>query len=216
VILSAAAQRAGLSVLPLEEWWQRLHDPASLKLAGFPAGPRPRHFGNRESSGCPSSLELVHKWLTDRDMFRRAQDLQSINVENEVPLVQALQAYVRSVIGFRGIIVEMNPSSNLLIGHLGDLTSHPLWRLCPPAGIATDAPAVRVCIGSDDPITFATGLPEEYQLLADAMTDAGVAAPDIDAWLNAARKSGLVSRFTVPRSSEALTSPMRIVTHPAP
>ena len=68
---------------------------------------------------------------------------------------------------------------------------------------------MRVCIGSDDPITFATSLPEEYQLLADALTEAGVAAPAVDAWLDAAREAGLKSRFTVPRSGEDLMTPMR-------
>ena len=207
-----------LDLLPmkLEEWWQHLHDPKILKHVGFPDGPPPRNLDVSAYAEQPSSLKLVYKWLTDRTVFRRAQELQSINVESEIPLLQAVQDYVRNVIRSRGIYVEINPSSNLLIGHLGDLNSHPLWRLCPPPGTNIDGPAVRVCIGSDDPITFATKLTEEYQLLADALSDAGVPASDIDAWLDAARKSGLTSRFTVPRSNRALTNPMRIGTYPGP
>ncbi|PZN83267.1 MAG: hypothetical protein DM484_04755, partial [Candidatus Methylumidiphilus alinenensis] len=152
--------------------------------------------------------DWVYRWLTDSALFRRAQELESINVEREIPLVTALQAHVRKVVGSRGIAVEINPSSNLLIGNLGDLTSHPLWRLCPPAGMVSDAPGVRVCIGSDDPITFATSLPEEYQLLADALTEAGIAGPDVDAWLEAARQCGLTTKFTVPRLAGQLDKPM--------
>jgi hypothetical protein len=196
----------------LSQWWKRLHDIDGLRAAGFPDGPHPRlqgDGGNRRD-GVLSPLTLVHKWLTDRALFQRAQELETIDVGREVPLVTALQTHVRRVIGARGIAVEINPSSNLLIGHLGDLTSHPLWRLCPPAGVNSDAPRVRVCIGSDDPITFAACLPEEYQLLADALTGAGIAGPDVDAWLEAARQCGLTTRFTVPRSSgKQLTSPMR-------
>jgi hypothetical protein len=194
----------------LERWWEGLHQVRTLKAVGFPDGPRPRRqnaAGGRNGSD-PSPLDLVYRWLTDRALFERAQELEPIDVEREVPLVMALQAHVRGVIGSRGIAVEINPSSNLLIGHLGDLASHPLWRLCPPPRVVSDAPGVRVCIGSDDPVTFATSLPEEYQLLADALTGAGVAGPDVDAWLEAARNCGLATRFTVSRSTASLKTPM--------
>jgi len=187
-----------------DQWWTLLHSSDGLRAVGFPDGPRPRALGN--AGLCPQNW--VYRWLTDRALFQRAQALESVDVSREIPLVIALQAHVRQVIGSRGIAVEINPSSNLLIGHLGDLTSHPLWRLCPPAGVSNDAPGVRVCIGSDDPITFATSLPEEYQLLADTLAGAGVAGPDVDAWLEAARQCGLANRFTVPRSGLSLTSPL--------
>ncbi|TAN67306.1 MAG: hypothetical protein EPN17_11385 [Methylobacter sp.] len=199
-----------ISVENLNLWYECLYDTDSLRQVGFPDGPRPRVCDN------DSTLNLVHQWLTNRSLFRRAQELETINIEREMPLIIALQAHVRKIIGMRGIVVEINPSSNLLIGHLGDLTSHPLWRLCPPAGITSDAPSVRVCIGSDDPITFATSLPEEYQLLADALTEAGIAGPAVDAWLEAARECGLTTRFTVPRSKKDLAKPMCANTLPSP
>ena len=205
----------GRPLLPheLEEWWTALHDQNYLRAARFPDGPS-RRFSDLSDSSSPQrrSLAMVSRWLTDRSLIRRSQELLDIELEREVPLTAAVQAHVRGRLSSYGIVVEINPSSNLLIGHLGDLTSHPLWRLCPPAiprTEAPDAPAVRVCIGSDDPITFATSLPEEYQLLADALTEAGVAAPAVDAWLDAAREAGLKSRFTVPRSGEDLMTPMR-------
>ena len=76
---------------------------------------------------------------------------------------------------------------------------------------------MRMCIGSNDPITFATRLPEEYQLLADAMTEARLAMHQVDAWLERARAAGMNTRFTVPRSPVAsLTSPMRLQRLPLP
>jgi hypothetical protein len=198
------------SAATLNQWWERLHTTEGLRAAGFPDGPRPRtgNGGTDSSESGRMARELVYRWLTDCALFRRAQTLETIDAGREAPLVTALQAHVRKVIGSRGIAVEINPSSNLLIGHLGDLTSHPLWRLCPPAGIAGDVPGVRVCIGSDDPITFATSLPEEYQLLADALVGAGVAGPDADAWLEAARHCGLTTKFTTPRSTAELDRPI--------
>ncbi len=99
----------------------------------------------------------------------------------------------------------MNPSSNLLIAHLGALANHPLWRLKPPAG-PPQQDEVRVCIGSDDPITFATRLPEEYQLLHDALIEGGLSAAEAGGWLNSVRETGLFCRFTQPRSEHALMS----------
>jgi hypothetical protein len=191
----------------LDQCWDGLHDARALRAAGFPHGPGPRRQRIGGTVGSPDWLDLVYRWLTDRALFARAQAPVPVDVAREAPLAVALQAHVRGVLGAHGIAVEINPSSNLLIGHLGDLASHPLWRLCPPPGVASDAPGVRVCIGSDDPITFATSLPEEYQLLADALAGAGVGAPDADAWLEAARQCGLATRFTVPRSGLPLTIP---------
>ena len=132
----------------------------------------------------------------------------------EVPLVRALQVSVQSLLAGRGVVVEINPSSNLLIGDLGDLEHHPLWRLCPPPGYEKDAPPLRLCIGSDDPVTFATRLPEEYQLLHDAMVEGGVSVRDADAWLDTLRANGLSARFTVPRSARDLRSPMFLSSFP--
>lgn len=202
-----------LSADQLQTWWDALHDAGLRKIVGFPDGPyAPVPLDEQEAL----RRELVYRWLTDRMVHDRAQQLKKIEIEPEVPLVTALQEHVRGEIASRGIVVEINPSSNLLIGHLGDLTSHPLWRLCPPAGMATTAPPVRVCIGSDDPITFATTLPEEYQLLADALAGAGVDGPNVDAWLEAARQCGLASRFTVPASGKDLMGVIGTKTYPPP
>ena len=105
---------------------------------------------------------------------------------------------IRQKLGQRGIAVEVNPSSNLLIGDLSDLTKHPLWRLRPPRS-SGDAPPVSVCIGSDDPLTFATKLPQEYQLLHDALVLAGLSEAEAACWLDETRETGLRNRFTLPR-----------------
>jgi hypothetical protein len=186
----------------LEEWVSALHSTTGLARAGFPSGPPPRTESQTD--------KLVLAWLRNTRVFARSQELEAVDIAAEVALVSALQAHVRKQLALSGIVVEINPSSNLLIGHLGDLTSHPLWRLCPPIEGTGDAPPVSVCIGSDDPITFATSLPDEYQLLADAMVEGGLSMHQVDAWLDRARVAGLTARFTVPRSDQSLTSPAHL------
>ena len=112
-----------------------------------------------------------------------------------------LQGELRRKVGLRGITVEVNPTSNLLIGDLGDLTGHPLWRLRPPRPGSVDIPPVAICIGSDDPVVFGSDLRQEYQCLADAMTLAGLSDEEIRQWLDRTRASGLESRFTLGRDN---------------
>ena len=141
----------------------------------------------------------------DTGVFARSQELVSVPVEREIDLIMELQSMVCADLAQRGVAIEINPASNLLIGNLGDLTKHPLWRICPPVG-RTPEPSLRVCVGSDDPITFATRLPEEYQLLWDALVDAGLSSRDADEWLDRARTTGLAVRFTTSRSRLPLKS----------
>ncbi|MBK8257829.1 MAG: hypothetical protein IPK82_34820 [Polyangiaceae bacterium] len=66
-----------------------------------------------------------------------------------------------------------------------------------PPRITPGLRPVSVCIGSDDPIIFATSLLEEYQILADALTRGGVSDDEARGWINKVRRTGLDTRFTV-------------------
>jgi hypothetical protein len=190
-----------VSINVLSGFVLNLYSTSGLMDAGFPCGKPPDRQRN-------PAEQLTLAWLRDRRVFQRSHALEPIDLGHEASLVQALQNHVRTLFARIGIVVEINPSSNLLIGHLGDLTDHPLWRLCPPGQDHNGSTHVRVCIGSDDPITFATRLPEEYQLLADAMIEGGLSMTQIDTWLDRARAAGMSARFTVRRSPiSALTKP---------
>jgi hypothetical protein len=193
-----------LSINMLSEFVLTLHSTTGLRNAGFPCGKPPDRRRNRAE-------RLVLAWLRNCRVFQRSHALEPVDLGHEASLIQALQDHVRTLFARIGIVVEINPSSNLLIGHLGDLTDHPLWRLCPPGQEHNGSTHVRVCIGSDDPITFATRLPEEYQLLVDAMIEGGLSMTQIDTWLDRARAAGMSARFTVPRSPiPKLTTPHRL------
>ena len=177
------------SAVKLDDFVTALHSTKELSRAGFPTGPASMPVDR--ASG--DSTTLVAAWLRDRQVFERAQILEPVEIVQEVSLVAELQMYVRRLLARSGIVVEINPSSNLLIGHLGDLTHHPLWRLCPPLEHDTQSQHVRVCIGSDDPITFSTRLPDEYQLLADALVEGGLSMHQVDDWLERARAVGMAA-----------------------
>jgi hypothetical protein len=169
-----------------------------LRLAGFPDGPVPP----RPRSGDPAFQRFFRMvdFLTDRAVFLKGRAIEWVDPADEGDSLAALQAGLRADVAGRGITVEVNPTSNLLIGDLHDLTSHPLWRLRPPRDGIDCGPPVSVCIGSDDPLTFGTTLRQEYQLLHDALLLSGFSDEEARRWIDRTRASGLESRFTIPRT----------------
>ena len=109
-----------------------------------------------------------------------------------------LQSALRQRVASKGLCVEINPSSNLLIANLGGLESHPLWRLNSPPHASSETP-IPVCIGSDDPLTFATDLRGEYMLVHDTLVAHEKSYAVTEAWLDQVRATGMKYRFTLPR-----------------
>jgi hypothetical protein len=141
--------------------------------------------------------KLLTDYLTDKDVFRRGQETEWVDPSDEAHALEGIQFHLRSRIASLGIAVEINPTSNLLIGDLSDLQSHPLWRLNPPGPLREGVVRVPVCIGSDDPSVFATNLPNEYSLLRDAIVLNGDSSVDADEWIDRVRECGLRMRFTL-------------------
>ena len=165
-----------------------LHDARALACAGFPDGSR----------RSPGDDGLLRAFLDLPGVFKRGREPVAVDVRAEVETLRDLQQHVRRELSGRDLVVEINPSSNLLIGDLRELERHPLWGLRPPRGVS-DVP-IAVCVGSDDPLTFDTTLPREYQIIFDALRLAGVSADEGVDWLDHARRVGLDARFSVPRS----------------
>ena len=171
-----------------------------LYRVGFPSAPNPYlvEEGDRR-------LRLLVRYLSSDEVFRRGRALIWVETAPEAETLAGLQAQLRRKIGHIGITVEVNPTSNLLIGDLNDLTRHPLWRLRPFRQGQQDAPPVSVCIGSDDPLVFNSSLRQEYQNLCDAMMLAGCSEEEIRVWISRTRESGMESRFTTqPRAHSIL------------
>lgn len=171
-----------------------LCNPYRLRMAGFPDRPPPTaHAVQRDAR-----LRRLVRFLTDAALFDRGRQTMWVDPCEEGETLHRLQAELRTKLSVRGLTVEVNPTSNLLIGDLGDLTTHPLWRMQPPRG-GGDAPPLSICIGSDDPLVFASNLRQEYQFLADALTLAGLSDDEARGWIHNVRSQGLDSRFTEPR-----------------
>lgn len=146
----------------------------------------------------PVVSRLLHQYREDEQVFLRGQEPVDISLDaSEVAALYAVQNALRRGVAHRGLVVEVNPSSNLLIGDLLDLRNHPILRLFPPELQDGGAPPIPIAVGSDDPITFSTWLLREYSLLHEAALSAGYPERIVIEWLERIRRTGLDARFTV-------------------
>jgi len=198
----------------------RLHNEQDLRDEGFPDKPTLRAHNLQQAEQAkkegkePESDErgLLRAYLCDEKVWRRGRIPTTIDLRNtkhEQAALTELQDGLRRKVGRLCLTIEVNPSSNLLIGDLGNFSGHPLWRLRPIVPEDDVAP-LSVCIGSDDPLTFATTLPHEYQLLFDALILMGRSHDEAMRWIDEARNAGMQSRFTLSPDLEQISKGLRI------
>ena len=79
---------------------------------------------------------------------------------------------MREFISRKGISIECNPSSNVLIGTFGSYQDHPILAFN-TMGLSNDnsGTQMHVSINSDDPGVFDTTVSFEYALLARALCE---------------------------------------------
>ena len=171
------------------EFASTLHDVNTLDRLGYPDRDLPSQEPTDEVD------QLIELYLSDGTIFHNARTVEWVESAHEGETLHELQRLVRQRYADLGITIEVNPISNLLVGDLTDLTSHPLWRLAPKWGDQF-GPSLRMCVGSDDPFPFATNLREEYQFLYDSLILAGKSPPEARDWLDLVRQMGWESRFT--------------------
>jgi hypothetical protein len=190
----------------------RLYEERVLRDEGFPDQPEISSARKNASEKPDRSTALLRAYLTEADVWRRGRTpevLELRQAKHEREALSKIQDGLRRKVGRLCLTIEVNPSSNLLIGDLGNFEGHPLWRL-KPVTQTDEVPPLAVCIGSDDPLTFATTLPHEYQLLFDALILSGNSHDVAMKWLNVARKAGMQSRFTLPAGGDQFSKRLRV------
>ncbi len=185
------------------------HDPQVLQRLGFPfaRGPQP----DRASGSATGGLALLQRFLRDADVYLRGQEPIEVRCDGrEKKALLGMQRYLRQELGRLEITVESNPSSNLLIGDTGTFEQIPALRLqpvrpAPSSDAARGSPAeppVLVSLNTDNPLTFASCLADEFAHTYFALIRLGVGAAEALAWLDRAREVGWRSRFTLRQSTD--------------
>jgi hypothetical protein len=97
--------------------------------------------------------EVIDRLQKESATGRRALS-PSIIVDTafDLPIVKAVHGFVHRQVAEMQVAVEINPSSNLLVGGFHKIFEQPVFHLA-------DLPII---IGADDPLTFATTLADDY------------------------------------------------------
>lgn len=106
----------------------------------------------------------------------KGNEVEDIEITQDyVSLIRSVQHALQCELECRGIVIECNPSSNVLIGTFDEYTAHPIFRFH-NSHLETDPNRLRssaqlhVCINTDDLGIFDTSLEFEYALLYNALS----------------------------------------------
>ena len=167
-----------------------LGKPDTLDRIGYPHA-----MASPPSS--PKALRLLWMLLYSRSCWDDANEIVEISTEPDAALLAQIQQSLASSIARWQVTIEVNPSSNLLIGALKQPLDQPMFRLRP---VEPNVPhALPIAISTDDPITFATRLADEYAYAwAGMVVSADVPPTYARQWLDEAADTAWRSRFTLP------------------
>lgn len=150
------------------------------------------------------AIRLYHHYHFNPETKRVGNEVVEYQVSKRyVQAVAHIQRILQGVLAGRGIGIEANPSSNVLIGSFNRYDRHPLV-VFNDRGLfdEPDNPNLFVSINTDDQGVFATCLENEYALMArglEQMTDEGgtprVSGDKIYGWLDHVRRMGLEQSF---------------------
>ncbi len=144
---------------------------------------------------------LLWRYLADVGVFLRGQRATTVLMnDGEIAAIRGLQSWLRSQIATMAITVESNPSSNIHIGDMEHMATHPALVLQPLHDAAASS-TIALSMNTDNPLTFASCLTDEYLYIYTALLRHGSTTAEALAWLDRAREAGWRSRFSVAASA---------------
>lgn len=155
------------------------------------AAPEASRLGNSATSNRLSPRDLVKRVLHNQNVARRAVETSlSVDTSLDLPVTRAVQRLVAERVAAWQVAIEVNPSSNLLIGGFRSMFEQPLFH----------DHSLPITINGDDPLTFATTLADEYAYAwAGMVVAAGVAPIDATRRLEHAAECSRRFGFTISR-----------------
>lgn len=148
--------------------------------------------------GSHAAYELLDRYWHDPGVRHRGARIRVEDMAKEWPLWSVVckkaQAKLRRLIQKKQLVVEVNPSSNWLIGPMQKLSEHQIFRLT----LDDDdqlARSIITTVNSDDPGVFNTSLAHEYYLLGEVLLRRGVPEGEVVSWLDWLRTNGLDYTF---------------------
>ncbi len=120
--------------------------------------------------------------------------------EQDLLIIEELQKILKGKLGRKGIVLEVNPSSNTAIADLDVVGANQLYQM----NQNHDTQNVIVCINSDDPSVFNTNVSNELAYIYYGMLEQNISREAALLWIDRIRKNGLDSSFIHHRESDEL------------
>lgn len=111
--------------------------------------------------------------------------------EQDLLIIEELQEIMKKKLGRKGIVVEVNPSSNTAIADLEVLEDSQFYQMNQMNGDQN----VIVCINSDDPAVFNTNVSNELAYIYYGMLEKGISREMALLWIERVQKNGMNSSF---------------------
>lgn len=111
--------------------------------------------------------------------------------KQDIQITEVLQRILRQKLSREGIVVEVNPSSNVAIGEVDKITENQIYKLNTPDGENN----VMACINSDDPMVFHTNISNELAYIYYGMLYNGVSRETALGWIDRIRECGMKASF---------------------
>ncbi len=183
----------GTRGLPTVDVLAAMHRCLGRLALGYPSRP-PVRFGRPTG---PEDLLARFVWRDRRAREALGEELE-VDQLAELPLLIRLRDAVARQVARWGLAVELNPSSNLVVGGMRSLADQDLYGLRPSP---TDQRAVPIAFAADDPLLFATNLEDELAYAwAGRVVDEGRPPTWVREWIDDAVRTSWRMRFTVPES----------------
>jgi len=112
--------------------------------------------------------------------------------EQDIAIAREAQRIVKQYLNKQGIVVEINPSSNVAIGDMDTLSENQIYSI---NHCTYELDNIIACINSDDPSVFNTNVSNELAYIYFGMIEKDVSRETILLWIDKLRKNGLTSSF---------------------
>ena len=111
--------------------------------------------------------------------------------EQDLLIVEELQKILKKKLGRKGIVLEVNPSSNTAIADLDVVEANQLYEMNQINSVEN----IIVCINSDDPAVFNTNVSNELAYIYYGMLEQNISREAALLWIDRLRRNGMDSSF---------------------
>lgn len=158
-----------------------------------------RDLANEDLSKRFGEAELLHSYHCKQYISPMNEPIHYRLESQELDILREVQKIVRNYVGKRGIIIEINPSSNKEISCMDLLSQNQIFQINQNFD---DPNNLMVCINSDDPCVFNTNAANEIGYLYFSMMAQGKNRELILQWIEKLRENGMQASFIRRRDSD--------------